>query len=239
MPALDEIKLVATDLDGTLTQHKSRLVDPCRRTLEALSRRYRLLIVGAGGCERIYRQTEGCPADIAGYYGMQYSTVRDGAFVMLEDHRAPTDRAGVISRIEGLRSELGFTAYAGQTAEFHDCGIITFPILGTAAPIEQKLAFDPDRKIRRGCYDRVKGVFRDYTVFIGGSSSFDIVPFPYDKLYAINVYMRIHGVGREQAVYFGDDYGAGGNDEPIYKSDIRFICVDHYTEFPKIAGMLL
>ena len=28
----------------------------------------------------------------------------------------------------------------------------------------------------------------------------------------------------------GDDYGIGGNDESVYRSDIRFVCVDDYRK---------
>ena len=44
-------RLIAFDLDGTLTQHKSPLEDAARKTLNALSERYKLLMVGAGRCE--------------------------------------------------------------------------------------------------------------------------------------------------------------------------------------------
>ena len=37
-----KIKLVAFDLDGTLTQHKSKLGENSKRMLDALSERYKL-----------------------------------------------------------------------------------------------------------------------------------------------------------------------------------------------------
>ena len=48
-------KLVAFDLDGTLTQHKSPMSPEIRATLDALRRRHALLMVGAGDCSRIFR----------------------------------------------------------------------------------------------------------------------------------------------------------------------------------------
>lgn len=234
-----EIKLVAMDLDGTLTQHKSNLDENCRRALENLALRYKLLIIGAGGCERIYRQINSFPIDIIGHYGMQLSTVTDRKLVLLKNNIERVDKHNITRRVDMLRTELGFTGYAGQTVEFHDSGMITFPILGTTASIEQKLNYDPDRKKRRACYAKVRDAFYDYTVFIGGSSSFDIVPLPYNKLYALNAYMETNGLTKEHVIYFGDDYGDGGNDEQIYLSDISFVCVDDYRKFPKAAETLL
>ncbi len=65
-------KVIAFDLDGTLTQHKSKLDHDNRRILERLGgQRYRLLIVGAGSCRRIWEQLDRYPLDIIGHYGMQ------------------------------------------------------------------------------------------------------------------------------------------------------------------------
>ena len=68
------IQVIAMDLDGTLTQHKQPLAPLTRATLEALAKRYRLLMVGAGQVQRIFNQMEHFPIDIIGNYGMQYAT---------------------------------------------------------------------------------------------------------------------------------------------------------------------
>ena len=53
---MGKIKLIAMDLDGTLTQHKSQLEPANRAALDALGQKCRLVMVGAGSCERIYHQ---------------------------------------------------------------------------------------------------------------------------------------------------------------------------------------
>ena len=65
------VKLIAFDLDGTLTQHKTPLEAANRAVLERLSEKYRLLMVGAGGVRRIFNQLGGFPMDIIGNYGLQ------------------------------------------------------------------------------------------------------------------------------------------------------------------------
>ena len=65
--------IILFDLDGTLTQHKSPLEESARKTLDALSEKYKLLMVGAGRCERIFAQMGGYPIDIIGNYGMEYA----------------------------------------------------------------------------------------------------------------------------------------------------------------------
>ena len=227
----DEIKLIAFDLDGTLTQHKTPLSGQNREVLDRLGRKYRLLMVGAGQCIRIFRQMGEYPIDIIGNYGMQLSQFdrESGKLVTVYDEHLPCDRESIEKRITALREQFGYTDYAGESVEYHVTGNVTFPLLGTAAKPEDKLAFDPDRAKRRIMYPEVKKAFPDYMVFIGGSSSFDFAPVPYDKYYALDRYCKRFGLSHEEVVYVGDDYGTGGNDEAVYRSDFRFICVDDYT----------
>lgn len=233
------MKLAAFDLDGTLTQHKSKLTERCRETLVELSRRYPLVMVCAGSCQRVYEQMGQFPIDIIGCYGMERSSVHNGTFQMVNRTRTEQDRHAAIQKMERIRMEYGFLDYDGESVEFHGSGVITLPLLGTGAPLEKKLAFDPDRRKRRACYDRVRGIFPQYNVFIGGSSSFDIVPKPFQKRYALEQYVQRMGVSPEDVVYFGDDYGLGGNDSDLFHSDVHFIPIDCYEDFPGIAKDVL
>ena len=115
---------------------------------------------------------------------------------------------------------------------------MTFPLLGTKADIRDKLAFDPDRKKRAAFYDEVRALFPEYTVFIGGSSSFDLAPLPYDKYYALDGYCREKGLRHDELLYVGDDYGPGGNDEAVFRSDFSFLRVDDYRRVGELLAPL-
>ena len=237
----ERIKLIAMDLDGTLTQHKSPLSEEHRAVLQRLSEKYKLLMVGAGMCRRIFEQMGRFPIDILGNYGMQYAEydedLKDIKIVYSE--MRPTDKPSVEERVAALRQKYGFTSFVGESVEYHSSGCVTFAILGTRAVQEDKLAFDPDRKKRRAIYEDVKSVFSDYTVFIGGSSSFDMAPFPFDKAYALGKYCDERGIKHSEVVYIGDDYGEGGNDESVYKSDFNYLKIDDYRDFSSVVKDLL
>ena len=237
---MNGIKLIAFDLDGTLTQHKEPLGEENRRVLDALRQRYRLVMVGAGQVGRIFKQMGEYPIDIIGNYGLQYARYdQTGGLQTVCDLQLPCDRESVDSRITALRRQFGWEQFAGENVEFHPSGCVTFPVLGTKAVQQDKLAFDPDRKKRRAVYDVVVQAFPEYHVFVGGSSSFDMAPRPYNKYYALAEYCRELGIAHQQVVYMGDDYGLGGNDESVYRSDMRFITVDDYRTFPQRAKELL
>ena len=235
------IKVVAMDLDGTLTQHKTPLSPEHREILSQLSKKYKLLMVGAGQVMRIFNQLERFPIDIIGNYGMQYGiyNVKTKSMDLLRDDSADCNKLQIIEKINALREKHGYTEYAGETVEFHPSGCVTFPILGTKARQEEKLSFDPDRSKRRKIYMDVVRTFSDYCVFVGGSSSFDMAPKPYNKYYALDLYCKENGLAHNEVVYIGDDYGLGGNDESVYCSDFNYLKIDHFTDFPQIVEPLL
>ena len=238
---MKQIKLIAMDLDGTLTQHKTPLSSEQREVLEKLAQKYKLLMVGAGMCRRIFEQLGRFPIDIIGNYGMQYAEYDPDTKdinIVIDEHRE-CDRESVERRATMMREKHGFTEFAGDSVEYHSSGCVTFAILGTKAKQEDKLSFDPDRSKRRAIYDEVKEVFSDYTVFVGGSSSFDMAPFPFDKAYALSKYCADHGIAHDEVVYIGDDYGEGGNDESVYKSDFNYLTIDDYRDFPEVVKELL
>jgi HAD superfamily hydrolase (TIGR01484 family) len=225
------IKLIAFDLDGTLTQHKTKLDAKNRSVLQRLAEKYTLVMVGAGQCRRIFNQMEEFPIDIIGNYGLQYAKYNSDTkdLDIIRDEVLPCDRESVSERIEMLRQKYGFTEYKGNSVEYHPSGCVTFPIIGTAADINDKLAFDPDRSKRRKIYDEVCEVFSEYIVFVGGSSSFDMAPKPYNKYYALDLYCKEKGINHDEVVFVGDDYGIGGNDESVI-SLISDSCVLMITE---------
>ena len=236
-----KLKVVALDLDGTLTQHKQPMSPQVRETLVALSKKYKLLMVGAGQLMRIFRQMEHFPVDIIGNYGLQYGKYdpETGSMKTVRDLAFPCDRESVEARVTMLRQKHGLTDYRGENVEYHPSGCVTFPCLGTAARQEDKLSYDPDRRKRRAIYQEVCRTFPEYTVFVGGSSSFDMAPKPYDKRYALELFCRENDLQCEIVVYIGDDYGPGGNDESVYLSDFPYLTIDDYRMFPEIVSPLL
>lgn len=235
------IKLIAFDLDGTLTQHKSKLSNPNRAVLEALQKKYKLLMVGAGTCIRIFNQMDHFPIDIIGNYGMQYAEYdpETKALVLMRDEQVPVDREEILRRAAALRDQFDLHEYTGDSMEFHPTGVLTFPILGTKADLKDKLTYDPDKTKRRAMYPFVKKLFYEFKTMIGGTSSFDFAPQEYGKFNALSRYMKEHQLSLDEVVYVGDDYLPGGNDHDVLAGGIPFIRIDHYKELPQILAPYL
>jgi len=232
-------KLVAMDLDATLCQHRSPVPWKNLKALEALERQYKCIMVGAGNAPRIYNQMGAYPIDIVGNYGMQVAEAADGNFRIVKAVTNTVDRAFFRRETDKLREKYGYTEYEGNPLEFHASGMVTFGLLGTSPAAEHKVKFDPDRKRRRAMYPEVCSIFKDYSVYIGGSTSFDFAGPQYNKYAATLDWAKAHGYALEDVVFIGDDYADGGGDSHVRIRDMDHIVIKDYRNFADAVGVLL
>lgn len=228
-------RLIVFDLDGTLSNHRTALPEESRALLDALREKYHIIMCGAGNAPRIYSQMGNYPIEIVGNYGKQQAEVRNGELVIVREDTSLADRDFFLRETARLREKYGYTHYYGEPVEFHKSGMVTFGLLGTGAPKVEKHHFDPDRAKRRAMYPEVLKVFADYAVFIGGSTSFDIVEKQYNKYDATMRYAREKGYTKEQVLFVGDDMGDGGGDSHVRLGGMDYV---HITDFTKVAERL-
>ena len=233
-------KLICLDLDGTLTQHRTPLGEENRAVLDKLKEKHKLIMVGAGDANRIRKQLCEYPIDILGNYGMQeYVVDPDGTFRLVRVDSVEVDRAFFSEQVEYLRQKYGYTEYKGESVEFHPSGMVTFPLLGTKADVADKIAFDPTREKRKVLYPEVLEIFKDFTVYIGGSSSFDFSAKQFNKYDAIMRYAKENGYTKDEVLYVGDDFGDGGGDSHVRLGGIDYVEITDYRKFgEKMAAYL-
>ena len=232
-------KVVAMDLDATLCQHRSPIPPENLKALDALMKKYRCVMVGAGNAPRIYRQMGNYPIEISGNYGMQESEIRDGKFVIVRAVTNEVDRAFFREKTDYLRKKYGYTEYEGEPLEFHASGMVTFGLLGTKPSAEHKVAFDPDRRKRRAMYREVCEIFKDYSVYIGGSTSFDFAGKQYNKYDATLDWAKRHGYALDDIVFIGDDFADGGGDSHVRIKGMDHIVINDYRNFANAVSVLL
>ena len=232
-------RLVCLDLDATLCQHRTAPPPENLAALRELEKRYKCIMVGAGNAPRIYKQMGNYPIDILANYGMQESKMIDGKFTIVRQVTNTVDRAFFKEKTDYLRQKYGYTNYWGDSVEFHPSGMVTFGLLGTAPKAEQKVTFDPDRKKRRAMYPEVCKIFKDFSVYIGGSSSFDFAGPQYNKYDCIMAYAKEHGYTRDEIIFIGDDFDDGGGDSHVRIKGMDYIAIDDYRKFPERVSVLL
>lgn len=232
-------RLVCLDLDATLCQHRTTPPPENMAALGELQKRYKCIMVGAGNAPRIHRQMGGYPIDILANYGMQEAKIVDGKFTIVRQETNHVDRAFFLRETDRLRRKYGYTEYMGNPVEFHASGMVTFGLLGTAPAAEHKVTFDPDRAKRRAIYPEVCKIFKDYSVFIGGSTSFDFAGPKNNKYDCIMDYAKREGYVRDEIIFIGDDFGDGGGDSHVRIKGMDYIYVDDYRKFPERVACLL
>jgi hypothetical protein len=47
------------------------------------------------------------------------------------------------------------------------------------------------------------------------------------------------GLDHKNVLYIGDDYGIGGNDEAVYRSDFPFLPINDYQNFSAVVADFL
>lgn len=232
-------RLICFDLDGTLTQHRTKLEKESRELLNVLQNKYKVIMVGAGNAERIHAQMDGYPIDIIANYGMQESKMVDGKFTIVRQETAYPDKEYFLRTTQYLREKYGYIDYKGDGVEFHATGMVTFALLGTKADIADKLAFDPTREKRKVMYDEVLRLFPDYVVYIGGSSSFDFAEKRYNKYDAIMAYAKENGYTKDEILYVGDDFGDGGGDSHVRIYGMDYVEITDYKTVTEKLQFLL
>lgn len=231
-------KVVAMDLDATLCQHRSPVPPANFAALKELEKSYRCVMIGAGNAPRIYHQMGDYPIDIVANYGMQVAEAADGNFRIVKAVTNKVDRAFFREKTDYLRKKYGYTEYEGEPLEFHASGMVTFGLLGTKPSAEHKLAFDGDRKKRRAMYPEVVQLFKDYSVYIGGSTSFDFAGRQYNKYDATLAWAKEHGYTLDDIVFIGDDFADGGGDSHVRIKGMDHIVITDYKNFANAVKVL-
>lgn len=233
---MERIKLIAFDVDGTLAQHKCRLEKENRLLLDELGKNYKIIINASNQIDSIWQQLGCYPTDIIGNYGMQYGVYLpdSNSLRYIFSNVMMPDIARTEKIIAEIQKSHGYPLSKNGNIKYHSSGCITYTVLGLNAPTEDKLSFDRDFSLRRRMLPELRNGFPDYTVFISGTTSFDIVPKPYDKKFALENYCRNYGYSHDEVVFCGDNYEADCNDYPLFDSNFRFIKVDDYRNLRSI-----
>ena len=85
---------------------------------------------------------------------------------------------------------------------------------------------------------KVCEIFKDYSVYIGGSSSFDFSAKQYNKYDAALRYAQEHGYTLDQVLFIGDDFADGGGDSHVRIKGMDYIWITDYTKAPEVLKFL-
>ncbi len=226
------IKLVAFDLDGTLTESKMNMTSEMGELLAQLLERLPVAVMSGAAfhqfenqflafmplnakLERLYL----FPTNAARCY-----VFRDGKWKMQYDESfTDAERTKILSALDAALVEVNFPKPEhiwGEQTE--DRGSqITFSALGQLAPIQEKSKWDPTREKRRPLYDALVRRLPEFSIGLNATTSIDITRKGITKAYGIQKLSEISCLPIAEMLYAGDALYPEGNDAVVIESGVQ------------------
>lgn len=219
-------KLVAFDMDDTITPSKSPVDPSMAELLASLSEHVAVAVVSGGKLAQFQKQLlshlpesvrEKGKFFIGPTSGAQLYAVRnelDCIYVQaMSDTVAKSVEEAYFSSVQEAGIVLPQETY-GSLYEERDNTQISFSPFGQEAPYEVKKDWDIDRKkrlaIREKMLPKIAGFGLD--VLIGGVSTMDVVTKGVNKAYFLDKLVEHLGIEKKDVLYIGDAVFPGGND---------------------------
>ena len=230
-----KIKIVVTDLDGTLAPSKAAMDDDMAEIICRLLSLKDMAVVGGGFYSQFQKQLIGslkCPAEKLGRLYLFptnatafYRFGDQGWYKVYSEDLSEEQKRLIYSAFPKAIELAGFKnpeKLFGNQLE--DRGTqITFSALGQEAPLELKSAWDPDQKKRMAIKQQLDKLLNGFEIRLGGTTSIDITKAGIDKAYAISKITEIFGYSKQEMVFIGDALYVGGNDYAVKLAGVESI----------------
>lgn len=239
-------ELVAFDLDGTLAESKSPISDEMVEMLEKLLAVVQVCVITGGGEKQLRSQVADRLTTVKGLHlmptcGTKY-LVRNKRHwaVQYSEDISTIDARNIFRTVQECAEELGFweqTSY-GDIIECRGSQV-TFSALGQEAPIDRKLAWDPDGSKKTALRNAVAEKLPNFEVRCGGTTSIDITRSGVDKAYGIRKLSMVTEIPANQMIFIGDRLDLDGNDYPVISTGATCIEVSNPEETLGVINNLI
>jgi phosphomannomutase len=231
-------KIIAFDLDNTLSASKTPINQEMSELLAELLRKYDVCIISGGAIEQFMMQVVNrlditpdmkvrihlMPASGTKYF--IYSQSKNEWIPKYSNPLTDDQKSRTIQALKSSAKELGYwvdNSY-GDIIEDRDSQI-TYSALGQKAPLEEKLKWDPTGDKKRKLRDLTASKIPDLEVRMGGSTSIDVTAVGVNKAYAIKQLMQSTGISLGEILFIGDELKIGGNDYSVKEMGCDTIAV--------------
>ncbi|MCI0597474.1 HAD-IIB family hydrolase, partial [Candidatus Parcubacteria bacterium] len=240
-------KLVAFDLDGTITPSKSYMSREMGRRLFELLDVVPVAIMSGGTWEQFEKQLlPELPkrAKLSRLYlfpvsAGQCRVWKNKQWEIFYDHTfTQRERAEVMAALNEALVETGLAELPEQVwgERIEDRGPqITFSGLGQQAPVDAKRTWDPFKKKRAPLVAALMRRLKGYSIRPNAYSSVDITREGITKAYGLQKLSEMTGIPVKEMLYVGDGLFPGGNDEAVVPTGVATYPVSGVEE---VAGVI-
>jgi HAD superfamily hydrolase (TIGR01484 family) len=241
-------RLIVFDLDGTLAQSKSTLDSEMAELLGRLMQIVKVAIISGGAWAQFEGQAlVNLPRDdrlnnlsLLPTCGTEFYCYHDGWRRLYSEDLSKTDKAEIIKALNGALKETGFHEQNHWGDLIEDRGTqITFSALGQAAPLEEKMKWDPDFAKRKAIKAVLDRTLPKFSVKLGGATSIDFNRPGIDKGYGVRKLREILHVPIADMLFVGDAVFPGGNDYPAKEAGVTSIRVRDPEETKRVIEAVI
>jgi phosphomannomutase len=244
------LRVVAFDLDDTLTLSKSRIDQHMADLLGDLLARLDVCIITGGKFEQIQAQVLQnlhAPAGRLAHLhimptcGTRYYVWRNSAWHRrYAEDLTEDEKRRIVNALEEGAKNLGFWEQNPWGEIIEDRGSqITYSALGQRAPADAKREWDPDDSKKRKLRDCAAERLPDLDVHVGGTTSVDVTRKGIDKAYGIKRLIEQLSISPDQLLFIGDRLREGGNDYPVRAVGVRWAEVTQWQDTARYVQKLL
>jgi phosphomannomutase len=235
-------RLVAFDLDDTLAPSKTAIDPRMAELLLRLLDKVEVCIISGGQYGQFTAQVidnlrGATPTALERLHlmptcGTQYYRYSGGTWNQIYAQNLSDDeKARALSAVEGEAKRLGYWESETWGPILEDRGSqITFSALGQKAPVDAKMAWDPEGVKKNTLREAVQALIPDLEVRSGGSTSVDITRQGIDKAYGMTRLAELTGVPLDDMLFVGDRLDENGNDYPVKVLGVECHAVDGWHD---------
>jgi len=235
-------KIIAFDVDGTLTVSKSPITNKMADLIKGLMKQK--MVVAISGAKFGQFKTQFLPpfdndhSIIPFFHNLILLPTSGSQRYEYDDAKKDwqiTDKEPLREDIKEkakklLKEIISSSLYdipqnpAGDIVEDRDTQI-TFSGCGQLAPIEVKSAWDPDKKKRQKIVAAIASELPEASLLINAYSSIDIVPKGFNKAVGLTRLLNKLGLKKLDVIFVGDGLFLGGNDYSVHEAGFETIPV--------------
>ncbi len=228
----NKVKVLAFDLDDTLTKSKSPITLQMSKLLQKLIKSgFLICIVTGGKFNQVKKQViDHLPTIymnkiiIFPLSGAQIFEYKNRRFVKqkLVNDISKSEYLKILNAIKHYCLELNIWCNkpVGKIVENRGAQI-TFSALGQKANYKSKLTWsEKNLKNKLLLKKKLQKDFPNLSIRLGGLTSIDISDKKISKEFAINSLMKKLKLKKQEIVYFGDNFSKSGNDLPVVKTGV-------------------
>jgi len=227
MPDYKNKKLIAFDVDGTLSESRSKIDTEMAGILQELLNNKRVAIISGGAFADITNQVLNqlnlsaeqknnlilLPTNGSGLWSFNDKWTEIISHKLTLEEKNKIIKA--LTEVDQANEELKNNVSYGREIQDRDSEI-TYAALGEHAPLSLKEAWDPDFKKRIALQKTLEEKLPEFEIKIGGKTSIDITPKGMDKAYGIKKLMEYFKYNKDDILFFGDAVYENGNDYPVF-----------------------